>query len=219
VLRDIHRSNTVLDIGAGSGRWAIAMAKKARSITAVEPADGMINLLRDNISTAGLNNIRINQSTWEDANVEPHDIVICIHSIYFSEDFATFVRKMEKTAGKRCYLGLRLPPHDGIISELCLKIYGQPHDNTNAIIAYNALYSMGIYTNILMEDEIQHWKDVTFEKALARARRHLHLKSQFTYDEIIKNTLKRRLIKKNNIYVWPDGKRLALLWWSPSKPQ
>lgn len=215
VLQDIANSNTVLDIGAGSGRWSITIARIARSVTAVEPADHMLSMLRDNISAAGLNNVQIVQATWENAVVEPHDIVVCVHGIYFSPDFAAFVRKMEKYARKRCYLALRLPPYDGIISDLSLKIYGHRHDSTNAIIAYNALYSMGIYANVLVEDDIRHWVDSTFEQAFARARRHLHLESKDSYDELIKNTLAKRLMHADNTYVWPDGTRLALLWWSP----
>ncbi len=216
VLQDIRNQDTVLDIGAGNGRWSTAITKVAKSVTAVEPSDTMVKMLRKNVNTRKRNNIQIVQATWENAVVEAHDIVICAHSIYFSPDFAAFVQKMEKSARRKCYLALRLPPHDGIIGDLSLKIHSSRHDSGNAIIAYNALYSMGIYANVLTEDNILHWVDSTFEQAFARAKRHLHLESTDSYDELIKNMLANRLTFTDNSYLWPDGMRSALLWWSPS---
>lgn len=123
---------------------------------------------------------------------------------------------MERRARKRCYLALRLPLYNGIIGELCLAIRGHRHDSPNAIIAYNALYSMGIYTNVLMEEGVYRWTDSSFEDAFARARRHLHLGSSTAHDALVRDTLARRLTCADGIYTWPDGMLSALLWWNPS---
>jgi hypothetical protein len=176
----------------------------------------MIDNLRGNIAVAGLNNIQIIRSSWEDAVVEPHEISVCSHAMYASPDLASFVRKMERYTTGTCYLAIRLPPADGVIGELSLGIYGRQHDSPNTIIAYNALYSMSIHANILVEKDIYHWSDNTFEEAFTRARRHLRLQSSTTHDKLIRDTLTRRLTIENNKYIWPDGMRSALLWWSPS---
>ena len=215
-MRNINSQSTLLDVGAGSGRWTIPVARIAKSVTAVEPSEVMLSMLRENITAANLNNIRVLQAHWGQAIVEPHDVVVSAHAIYTSQDFVAFVRKMEQYAREVCYLVLRLPLHNGIIGELSLSINGHRHDSPNAIIAYNTLYSMGIYANVLMEDDIRCWVDSTFEEALARAKRHLHLESSAAYDELIRDTLTRRLTRLNNSYIWPDGMRSALLWWSPS---
>ena len=216
VLQNIDSQSAVLDVGAGSGRWTIPIAKVAGSVTAVEPSDTILNILRQNIAATHLNNVQIVQAPWEEAIVEPHDFIVCAHAIYASQEFAAFIHKMERHARKGCYLAVRLPPHTGIIGELSLSIYGHRHDSPNAIIAYNALYSIGIYANILVEEGIYHWVDSTFEGAFARAKRHLRLGSSTAHDELIRDTLTRRLTYANNLYVWPDGMRSALLWWSPS---
>jgi len=216
ILQNIDSQSTVLDVGAGSGRWTMPVAKIAKTVTAVEPSDAMLDMLRENIAVANLNNIQIVPAPWEEAIVEPHDIVACAHAMYGSQDFAAFVHKIERHAKKRCYLAVRLPAHDGIIGELSLSIYGHRHDSPNAIIAYNALYSMGIYPNVLMEEDIYHWVDSTFDEAFARAKRHLRLESSAAHDELIRDTLTHRLTLANDSYIWPDGMRSALLWWSPS---
>ena len=215
VLKEVDSQTTVLDIGAGTGRWSIPLAGRAGSVTAIEPDGDMVEVLQENLKTAGVD-IRIVQSTWEDADVKAHDIVVCAHAMYSSTDFALFVRKMEQCAGKTCYLAIRLPPVNGIIGELCRAVWGRQHDSVNAVVAYNALYSLGIYPNLLMENEIYRWTSNTLEEAFTRAKRHLHLESNAAYDELIRNTLRERLTPTENGYIWPDGMRSALLWWNPS---
>jgi len=216
ILREIDGETTVLDIGAGSGRWTIPLAQTAKTVTAIEPSSDMVDNLRRNIASAKLNNVQITQSSWENAIVETHDIAVCAHAMYTSPDLASFVRKIERYTTRTCYLAIRLPPFDGIIGELSLSIYGRHHDSPNAIIAYNALCSIGIYANVLVESDNYHWADTTFEEAFTRAKRHLRLQSSTTYDTLIRDTLAKRLSLLNNCYVWPDGIRSALLWWSPS---
>jgi len=216
ILREVDDETTVLDVGAGSGRWTIPLAKTAKTVTAVEPSSAMVDNLHRNIASAKLNNIQITQSSWEDAIVEPHDIAVCAHAMYASPDLASFVRKIERYTIRTCYLAIRLPPFDGIIGELSLGIYGRHHDSPNAIIAYNALYSIGIYANMLVESDIYRWTDNTFKEAFARAKRHLRLQSSNTYDTLIRDTLAKRLSLSDNCYVWPDGMHSVLLWWSPS---
>ena len=215
VLEKLTGEQTFLDIGAGNGRWTIPAAKIARNVTAVESSDSMIKMLKENISKAELNNIKIIQDRWEEVEVEPHDIISCTHAIYQSEDFSAFIRKMEVHARERCYLVLRLPPYDGITGELCRKIHGHPYDSPNAHLAYNALYFMGIYPNVLVEEEIHHWSDATFDSAFSRAKKHLNLGATAEYDDLIRETLRRRLTLHDGAYVWPDGMRAVLFWWHP----
>ncbi len=215
VLKSIDEAVTVLDIGAGNGRWTIPLARTAKMVTAVEPADDMLELLRENTKTAQVN-VQVIQSCWEEAVVDTHDVVVCAHGMYSSADFTRFVRKMEQYARKTCYMAIRLPPADGIIGELSNAIYGCVHDSANAVIAYNALYSLGICPNVLVQNDMHHWTSDNLEEAFIRAKRHLHLESTREYDGQIRDTLKKRLLLSNNCYYWPDGMRSALLWWSPS---
>ncbi len=212
VLESVDQTTSVLDIGAGDGRWSIPLARKARSVTAVEPDGDMRELLQDNLKRGG-ENVRIITGAWEEAETNVHDIAVCAHAIYSSPDFSLFIRKMEQHARKACYLAMRLPPVDGVISELTRSVYGRAHDSVNAVVAYNALYALGIYANVVVEDEILRWTNTTQEEALKRAKRHLRLESSDQYDVLIRETLKRRLTAVDGEMVWPDGMRSALLWW------
>ncbi len=213
ICSDLKPGETVLDIGAGTGRWTVPMSGVVSSVTAIEPAAAMLDILKKNVREAGAGNVKIIESSWEEAEVKPHDIVACAHAMYMSPDLAGFVRKMEKNARRRCYMAMRLLPADGIMAELSLKIHQNRHDSPDFLIAYNALYGMGIYTNVILEDSGYHWTDDDIVSAFDRAKKHLHLDEPSEYDNLIRETLKRRLVLKDGVYNWPDGMRSTLLWW------
>ena len=215
LLSNLEPDYAVLDIGAGTGRFAIPMAKVAREVTAVEPSPNMSAFLRENAAAEGASNIRLVESGWEDAQVERHDVVFCSHAMYTTPDMVSFVRKMEAHAGAACFLLMRVPSHDGVMAELCTHVYGQPHDSPNFVVGYNVLYSMGIYANVMMEAFMRPWTNANLDDALERAKRHLRLGDDTTHDEMIQDTLARRLTLRDGEYHWPDGMRSALAWWKP----
>ena len=67
---------TVLDIGAGNGRWTIPIAERAKFVTAIDPDGEMADVLRENTKDYQ-GKIQIIQSSWEEAQVETHDIAVC----------------------------------------------------------------------------------------------------------------------------------------------
>jgi SAM-dependent methyltransferase len=217
VKRRLGSNDTVLDVGAGTGRWAIPLAKIASKVTAVEPAGAMSDILVSNAVKEGVSDkIELIKTGWETADVGTADIVICIHAMYGSSDFASFVRKMEAHAKRRVYLGLRLFPVDGIIQELCKQIYGSIHDSPNFFIAYNALFQMGIFADVVMDEIQRTWTNETIEAAFIRAKKHLNLKDNPAYDGLIQSTLKRRLVFRDGLFHWPDGMGSALVSWNPT---
>ena len=47
---------TFLDIGAGTGSWAILMSRAARKVTAIEPSAGMRKVFQENLENEGVEN-------------------------------------------------------------------------------------------------------------------------------------------------------------------
>lgn len=204
---------SVLDIGAGIGRWTLPLAEKARRVTAVEPLPGMRQVLLERVSSRGLANVTAVDAPWMEAEVPPHDVTVAAHATYTTADLVGFVRKMDTCARRACYLAFRLPAHDGVIGGLSEHIWGRWHDSPNFIVGYNLLLAAGFYPNVLMEPRpTRYWIDPTLDAAVARARRHLHL-TDTSHDAAIREILSRRLTLAEGAYRWPDGMRSALVWW------
>ncbi|HLR08697.1 MAG TPA: class I SAM-dependent methyltransferase [Bacillota bacterium] len=60
----LEPSSSVLDIGAGSGRYAIPFAKRCRSVHALDVSSKMLEYLKKESDKHQLDNITITQSAW-----------------------------------------------------------------------------------------------------------------------------------------------------------
>lgn len=92
---------TAIDVGAGAGRYARQLAERLDWVTAVEPAQGMRDLIppRDNMT--------IIASSWELADPAPADLVICCHVLYGVAEIENFIEKLEAAARERVFIQLR----------------------------------------------------------------------------------------------------------------
>lgn len=99
VRRFARKTDTVLDVGAGAGRLAVPLAEICRQVTAVEPSEAMRQRLREQADAWHVTNLDIVGATWQEAEVEPADVVICAHVVYTVEQIDQFIEKL--TASSR----------------------------------------------------------------------------------------------------------------------
>lgn len=213
LLSRLDPSWTLLDVGAGVGRWAVPLAKRVRSVTAVEPSTAMREMLERRARDNGLGNLATVGAAWPDAKSPVHDVAIAVFSMYGAPDLVGFVRAMEACARRACYLAMRVPAHDGVIGELSERIHGCWHDSPNFIVGYNLLLAAGFYPSVFMEPRpVRFWTDSSIEQAISRAKRHLRL-SGTEHDELIRGTLEKRLVPEGEGFRWTDVMRSALIYW------
>jgi SAM-dependent methyltransferase len=126
----VHPGDRVLDIGGGPGTIAIPLAKKGASVTVVEPAEGMVAVLTENIQNGNVSGISIIHEKWEDLVKEdlkgPYDHVIACFSLGMP-DIVGSIRKIASVSRGQVYLvwfsGLiLLGPGDGRPLQRCLRI-------------------------------------------------------------------------------------------------
>lgn len=60
----------VLDVGCGPGNYTIQLARKAAHVWALDPAEGMLEILKSRADAAGLKNISCVRQAWEDVDLE-----------------------------------------------------------------------------------------------------------------------------------------------------
>ena len=207
--------STVLDIGAGTGKWAILLAPYAKHVTAIEPSPAMIEKMQGNLANEQVKNVEIVQTRWEDATVAKHDLTLCSHAMYGIADFAQFIRSIQAATRHTCALLLRAPAMDGVMAEAALKILGHPYDSPNYQIAFNALLQMGIFPNVLMEEPSswEPWSHASLDDAFIEIKQRFRLGDKTEHDEFLRDLLQRRLTLQDGRYVWPPGMRTALIFW------
>jgi len=219
ILSQVDAGSTVLDIGAGTGAWSMMLARHVRRVTAVDPSESMLSVLRENMAAENAANVSVIQGAWPDVDVGEHDFSLCSHAMYGCPDLAAFIRGMEKHTRRTCFLLLRAPAADCIQAEAARRLWGQPFDSPNFAIAYNILISMGVYANVLMENT-GYWKprvSRNLDDALQRLKREMNLAGIDEYDGFLIDLLRRRLSLRDGVYVWPKEVCSALVYWNPAE--
>ncbi|RPJ52768.1 MAG: class I SAM-dependent methyltransferase, partial [Methanobacteriota archaeon] len=157
-ILDLRPNDTVLDVGAGTGRLAVPIAGTVARVTALDPSGGMLAHLRERMAAAGRTNYSCIRMRWEDAvigrDLEPHDVVIAAFSLGFY-DLAAALRKLDAAALRAVYLFW----HAGewrSEKEMVLyrTIFGEEEAGQKGypdyIYSVNILHDAGIYPNVLI---------------------------------------------------------------------
>lgn len=93
---------TWLDIGAGGGRFGLGVALRAKEVIAVEPSDGMGNLLRECMVEYEVPNVRIVQSRWPMPDPPRADVALIANVGNDVENFGEFLDAMEASTDRLC---------------------------------------------------------------------------------------------------------------------
>ncbi|MFZ4285753.1 protein-L-isoaspartate O-methyltransferase family protein [Variovorax sp. HJSM1_2] len=84
-LQDLHvqPSDTVLEIGAGSGYMAALLAHRARSVVSLEIKPELAQLARDNLKKNGVQNVEVREAdgAQENAAPESYDVIMLSGSV------------------------------------------------------------------------------------------------------------------------------------------
>src|SRR5260370_13334992 len=150
-LQNVTSSQTtVIDVGAGTGRFTLALAPQAKHILAVEPSAAMLQYLHQDATEKGLTNLSFVPTTWQDApsNLSA-DIVICSHVLYPIRDIESFLTKLFSATRGNCYIYMRANHIDAVTGHLWQHFHGDERCLPPGYIhALDVLFEMDIYANV-----------------------------------------------------------------------
>lgn len=115
-------NTSVLEIGAGTGRYSIALAKKGYNVTAIELADKNLEILEENAK--GIKNLHCYQgdaldlSRFEDNSFDLTLVLGPMYHLYTKEDMSKALNE-----------ALRVTKPEGIIMTAFLSIYAIMHND------------------------------------------------------------------------------------------
>jgi SAM-dependent methyltransferase len=125
VRRRVGRRTTVVDVGAGTGRFSLALAPRAAEVVAVDPSAGMLGILRREAGRRGLTNLRCVEGRWEDVDVVA-DVAICSYVLPVVPDPVPFLRKLDRSSRRHVLLYLGAFSADALFDPLWRHFHGKP---------------------------------------------------------------------------------------------
>lgn len=121
----IGPDDRVIDVGAGGGRITIPLARRCRELVAVEPSPAMRAVLEEEIARHGVRNIRIVAARWEEATVEPAELVFAAHVTYGIQAIAPFLRKLDAMALRHAALVTMTDPPQTPLAPFWRAVHGE----------------------------------------------------------------------------------------------
>lgn len=218
---DIRPGETVLDMGAGTGRLAVPIAGIAAHVTALDPSGGMLSILRERMAENGRENYSCVRMRWEDVeigrDIERHDVAVAAFSLGFY-DLGAALQKLDAAARRAVYLywhagEWRSPEEMALYRTVFGEEGARQKGYPDYIYAVNILHDAGIYANVRIYHAI--W-DTAFDSIDEAARNWAEMHSPDREDlgpivEYFSRALQKDASGK---YVQRAVRSTAAIWWT-----
>jgi SAM-dependent methyltransferase len=208
---------TLLDIGAGAGRYALTLAREVASVAAVEPDRAMLDRLEAGIRENGQTNVRVIARRWQDVEGEQADVVLCAHVLYPIEDASAFLLSLDGSARSACFIAMRdVVPEPEPLGRLWLRFHGNKRRlQPGYMDALNILYEIGIHANLrVFSIPGPTWTFGDLDEAVTFAREHLILRNEAAIDAVLRRDLESALTPMEGGTGLTAGRTwLGVIWW------
>jgi ubiquinone/menaquinone biosynthesis C-methylase UbiE len=111
VLKDVDfRNKTILELGAGTGRFSISLSRKAKLLYALDKSRPMLKLLRRKIRAKGIRNIRILESDYRKIPLPKESVDIAFSVWSFPHNSAVWekdlgeIKRVLKPGGRMVFV-------------------------------------------------------------------------------------------------------------------
>ena len=218
--RGLEPSDSLIDVGAGGGRHALPLALRCRHVQAVEPSPSMCAVLWQLTSAHGIKNVTVVQSTWEEAQVEPADVVISAHVAYVVRDIAGFVQKLDAHARKLVKMVMYPFSPQSENFEMWERVHGEKRLSLPCLP--QLLEVLG-EMDIPFKDEALEPNPPrsysTPEQALEQIGRRLYLQAGSPKMRALELALEELLVEDDGAYRIKGAPQLTphMVWWKPTR--
>ncbi len=202
----------VLEIASGVGAATLPLARRAKRVTAVEPAQAMADLLAKNAASEGVDNV---QAVVEDfaafaaaTQDDSFDVAFLCHAAWQFPDVACLIREMSRLSRDVCCLADTMGAGDAEHQEMQRRLALDAPTLDRPLYLYNVLHEMGLPANLT---PIRHVMRRSSDSALSM---WTNLVSKYREpsaedEKLIDDFVASR--SKGGVYETPGV--MALIWW------
>ena len=213
----VTKEDTLLDLGCGEGSITIPLAKKAKSLTGVDSAYRMLEILNEKAKEADVENIKTIEEDLTKItidNVGKHDIVVASRSLNGVINIKETIANINEIANKYVYITLFGPNNWKLEKDFYKTIDKEYVEFPSHRYFFNILVDMGIYPNV-ENLNIGHKREYeSIEEAIESGKWRLELlensekEALHTYlEEILEEDDDGKLSNPNDRADW------VLYWW------
>ena len=217
----LQPGESLLDVGAGTGRISIAAAGRVARVTALDTSAKMLAILARDAQVAGATNIDIRHLPWEQvepgANMPVHDVVVASRSPAMRD-----LRRLNALASRAVYVMLFTGPslkdfHDRLVEGIVSFPSAGPRRPAVAghALVFNCAIQMGVEARV----------DYVEDGFLARYRDEDAAVADFAWLNLPAGN-DARFRQNLRPFLMPDGDglllevrtRTAIVWWDKAVP-
>jgi len=219
LLPELRPDDTVVDVGAGTGRYLPHLARAVRRVVAVEPSPAMRAELERLVAAEGLANVELLPEPWPLAAPLAADVVISAHVVYAVADVAPFLLAMDAAARRSCwlYLGLRHPA--SALDPFWARAHGEErHPLPAGLEALCCLHQLGIYATMELVPATPAFQFADEEAAVEEIRDRLRLPGDRASDALVRAACRELLVSTPGGLLAPrdQPERAAAIRWEPA---
>lgn len=219
LLELLRPSDSLLDIGAGGGRYAVPLAARVREVLAVEPSSSMRWTLQDAARHAGASNVRLYPSRWPAAHplgIPSVDATFVAHVLYDVPDLRTFLEATEAHTRRLCAVVLGdMAPSRGI-EAVWAELHGEPAHVLPALPEFLTVLAGWGRRFDVRTFPLPAPPRVTLDEAVASQRSRFWLREGSPKDERLRALLAEHFGSPDGLVRLPPRLRYtALVTWRP----
>ena len=220
-LRRLRRvtdaSSTAIDVGAGAGRFALALAAGAKHVTAVDPSTAMLRILRREARRLRVRNLTTVPATWDEADTAPADVVFSSFVLTLVPDAPGFVRKLDAAARRHVFLYLGAYSGDAVLDPLWRHFHGAPRaPGPSYLDALAVLHELGIAPDVKVVELPNRRRFATVDEAVEHYRDALVLADVPDVERELEALLAKWLLGRKGAFRSPlRTVPAAIIHWRP----
>ncbi len=216
----VKPGETLIDVGAGGGRLALPLALTCSHVYAVEPSPSMCGVLRETAEESGIANVSVTQATWEDASVEPADVVLSSHVVYVVQEIEPFIRKQESHARRLVLCVAFQSPPQAAMGGLWEQVHGEERLRLPSLPELlPVLEELGIRAEVteLEPRPVQTFE--SFEDARVSLKQRLYVKPDSAEEARLEGALENWLHEVDGTWQMKSSQpiRPCIVEWEPTR--